>query len=31
MSPESIRIKNDTERLIHINDIVNVWVNVTMV
>ena len=31
LSPESIRIKNSTKRLLHINDIINVLVNVMMV
>ena len=31
MSPESIRIKNNTKRWLHINDIKHVLVNVTLV
>ena len=29
MSPESLRIKNSTKMLLHINDIIHVLVNVT--
>ena len=31
MSPESLRIKNSTKRLLHINDIIHVLVNVTFI
>ena len=31
MSPESLRIKNSTKRLIHINDNIHVLVNVTFI
>ena len=31
MSPESLRIKNSTKRLLHINDIIHVLENVTFI